>query len=245
MGIEMASSEHAENSNLLAEALGALRDSLKEKQQANTPVLLLLSGGSSLALLEGQEPTVIGNNVTISPLDERYSTNPAENNMAQIAATEFYRKALERGAQTIDARVKEGESREDLARRFNDGLLEWIRSHPDGKIIATTGIGPDGHVSGIMPYPEDPEGFNARFDDGDSTHLVVGYDAGDKNQYSERVTTTMNLLRKIDTAIAYVTGSGKKEAVRRVLSDEGNIAETPARILKEIPGKVLLFTDQV
>ena len=241
----MASSEHVEGLSLLDDARGALNNSLREQQQASTPVLLLLSGGSSLALLEGQEAAAIGSNVTIAPLDERYSTNPEENNMAQIAATEFYRRAVERGAHTIDTRVKEGESREDLAHRFNDALVEWIESHPNGKIIATTGIGPDGHVSGVMPYPEDAEGFTTRFDDQDNAHLVVGYDAGDKNQYPERVTTTMNLIRKIDMAIAYVAGSGKKEAVRRVLSDEGSIAETPARILKEIPGKVLLFTDQV
>lgn len=246
MGIEMGPSERIEGSNLIVDAREALFNSLREQQQANTPVLLLLSGGSSLALLEEQEgATVIGGNVTISPLDERYSTNPSENNMAQIAATDFYRKAAEHGAHTIDTRVKEGESREELAKRFNDALVEWIKSHPDGKIIATTGIGPDGHVSGIMPYPADAEGFTARFDDGDNAHLVVGYDAGDKNQYPERVTTTMNLIRKIDTAVAYVTGSGKKEAVRRVLTGEGSLAETPARILKEIPGKVLLFTDQV
>lgn len=245
MGIEMASTEYAESSSLLMDAKKALHGVLTEHFASVTPTLLLLSGGSSLALLEGQEASVVGNNVTIAPLDERYSTNPSENNMAQIAATSFYEKAIGNGAHVIDTRVKEGESREELAKRFNDALVEWIKSHPNGKIIATTGIGPDGHVSGVMPYPEDAEGFTTRFDDGDNAHLVVGYDAGDKNQYPERVTTTMNLIRKIDTAIAYVAGSGKKEAVRRVLSDEGSIAETPARILKEISGKVLLFTDQV
>lgn len=244
MGIEMAQIEHREgNSDVLSSAKEALGNCLMEKQKTNTPVLLLLSGGSSLALLDDQN-TIVGSNVTIAPLDERYSTNPQENNMAQIAATDFYARALENGARTIDTRVREGESREELAKRFNDGLLEWITSNPEGKIIATTGIGPDGHVSGIMPHPEDKEGFRSLFDDGESEHLVVGYDAGNKNQFPQRVTTTLNLMHKIDTAIAYVTGENKREAIRRVLADEGSTAETPARILKEIAGKVLLFTDQ-
>jgi 6-phosphogluconolactonase/glucosamine-6-phosphate isomerase/deaminase len=95
----------------------------------------------------------------------------------------------------------------------------------------------------MMPFPEDKDRFAALFDDGDSEHLVVGYDAGDKNQYSKRVTTTMNLMRKIDTAIAYVMGENKREALTRMLNETGDTAETPARILKEIPGRVLLFTD--
>lgn len=245
MGIEMAHVQHKEEAaDVLSLAKDTLNNCLAEYHNTSTPVLLLLSGGSSLALLDEKSPSLLDSNVTIAPLDERYSTNPAENNMAQIASTNFYARALENGADTIDTRVKEGETSEELAKRFNDALLEWTNTNPGGKIVATTGIGPDGHVSGMMPFPEDKARFATLFDDGNNENLVVGYDAGDKNQYSKRVTTTMNLMRKIDMAIAYVVGENKRDALQKVLAYKGDIAETPARILKEIHGKVFLFTDQ-
>jgi 6-phosphogluconolactonase/glucosamine-6-phosphate isomerase/deaminase len=223
------------------ECLNALLEGFKEN---NTNVLLLLSGGSSLEILNGLDADLIGPKVTICPLDERYSTNPEENNMAQVERTEFFRKARENGAMAIDTRVMEGESQEALAARFNGALVEWFEDNPAGKVIATVGIGPDGHISGIMPYPEEAEKFKVMFDDGNSDHLVEAYDAGDKNPYPLRVTTTMNLIKKIDAAVCYVIGENKKEAVQKVLAQEGSIEVTPARILREIPGKVFLFTDQ-
>lgn len=244
MSIEIIHAKNNETENLSSIASNTLNEELLRYSQTQTPVLFLSSGGSSLALLGGVDENSLGANITIAPLDERYSTNPEENNLAQIEATGFIMKAENKGAKIINTRVKDGETQEELTSRFNSALLQWINDNPQGKIITTVGIGPDGHVSGIMPFPENPAFFKEHFDDGKAEHLVIGYDAGDKNQYPKRVTTTMNLLRKIDTAIVYVVGESKKEAIKRVFADEGNIAETPARILKEIPGKVLLFTDQ-
>lgn len=217
---------------------------LEEAGEEQKKILLLLSGGSSLEILAGINEDLISPAVTICPLDERYSTNPEENNMGQIDQTDFFRKARENGAGMIDTRVLQGESQENLAKRFNQALLDWLKENPDGKIVATVGVGADGHVSGMMPYPENPQKFYEMFDGGNTEKLVVGYDAGDKNQYPLRATTTMNLIRKIDVAVCYVAGNNKKEAVLRLLSEEGDLATTPARILREIPGKVFLFTDQ-
>lgn len=217
---------------------------LEEAGEAGKKVLLMLTGGSSLEILDGINTDLVTPSITICPLDERYSTNPEENNMSQIDQTEFFKKSRENGAGMIDTRVMQGESQDNLAMRFNESLLRWLGDNPDGKVIATVGVGPDGHVSGIMPYPEDPQKFNEIFNDGNSEHLVVGYDAGKKNQYPLRATTTMNFMRKIDAAVCYVVGESKREAVKKLLSDRGDIAQTPARILCEIPGKVFLFTDQ-
>lgn len=223
------------------EAVNAL---LEEAAENNKKTLLLLSGGSSLDILKGVDASLLSPDITLAPLDERFSTNPLENNMAQISQTDFYTSALENGVHVVDTRVEEGESGEGLCERFNKALLEWFNENPDGKVIATVGVGPDGHLSGIMPHPEDPEGFRRKFDDGDSNHLVVFYDAGDKNPYPLRVTTTLNLLRKIDVSVVYAVGDNKKEAIEKVKSSEGSLAATPARVLREVPGKVFLFTDQ-
>ena len=229
--------------SLTQAAANKLNDVLKEVSSNEVPVLLLLSGGSSLSLLEDIDYVNLGSQVTVTVLDERYSTDPLESNMAQIASTKFYMKAREAGCKFIDTRVQNNETQEQLAARFNNELIAWIRQNPRGKIIATVGIGEDGHISGIMPYLEDPTLFSRMFDN-KNDEVVTSYDASGKNPYPRRVTTNMNLIRKIDIAIVFAVGENKKEALGKLRNNEGSINETPARILRDINGSVFLFTDQ-
>lgn len=230
--------------SLVQSAAGKLNDVLRETSSKEVSILLLLSGGSSLALLDNIDYVNLGSQVTVTVLDERYSANPSENNMAQIASSKFYIKAKRAGCGFIDTRVQNNETQEQLASRFNNDLVTWIRQNPTGKIIATVGIGEDGHVSGIMPYPEDSALFNRMFDNKNDEELITSYDASGKNPYPKRVTTNINLIRKIDTAISYVIGENKKEALKKINDQDGSLNETPARVLREIKGSVFLFTDQ-
>jgi len=52
-------------------------------------VLLMLSGGSALTILEQVNVSLLGPHVTITTLDERFSIDSTVNNFAQIAATNF------------------------------------------------------------------------------------------------------------------------------------------------------------
>jgi 6-phosphogluconolactonase/glucosamine-6-phosphate isomerase/deaminase len=203
----------------------------------------LLSGGSALSLLERVKAENLGKNITLSGLDDRYSTDPEVNTYSQIASLGFYKDAMERGAEQIDLRVKEGETISAMAGRMEKSLRDWREKNFNGFIIATQGVGPDGHTAGIMPYPEDPEQFKEMFED--PSHWVTGYNAGDKHKYPDRVTTTMPFLRdQVDHAIVYMAGNDKHEAFRRVSIPDGSLAETPARIIKEMKGTVEVFTDQ-
>jgi len=199
---------------------------------SHVPMLFLSSGGSSLELLDGLE---IGENVAVSVLDGRYSTDPQVNNFSQLLN-------FVTASKIIDTRVQEGESLEALAKRFERGLRDWKDKHPTGKIIITQGMGPDGHTSGIMPYPEDPQLFEALFNN--TEHWVAGYDAKEKNEYPLRVTTTMTFLRIVDYSVAYITGEKKTAAFERVLAESGSLAETPARIMREMKD-IQVFTDIV
>lgn len=216
-------------------------DALNQKLHTSQPILLLLSGGSALKLLTGIDTSTLGPHVTIGVLDERYSTDPTENNWAQIMSTEFFAKAQEQGCTWIDTRVQPEETQEQLAQRFETSLKTWRNEYPAGKgiIIATQGMGEDGHTSGVMPFPEDPETFATLFYD--ENNWVVGYDASGKNHYPLRVTTTLSFMKHIDVSIFYVTGKSKESILQAVLSD-GSYAEYPARIIHEMP-QVLLFTD--
>ena len=122
-------------------------------EQKGSEFLFLSSGGSSLEILRHIDVSNFGPQSTIGVLDERYSQDPSINNLAQLAATDFFKAAIERGSQFIDTIVRPGESAEDLATRFENQLKDW-KNKTDGTIIASVGIGSDGHTSGIMPYPE-------------------------------------------------------------------------------------------
>ncbi|MBI1971304.1 MAG: 6-phosphogluconolactonase [Candidatus Wildermuthbacteria bacterium] len=191
---------------------------------SRVPTLFLSSGGSSLELLDGLE---IGKNVTVSVLDERYSTDPTVNNFAQL----FERI---RPKAFIDARIGQNETIQQLAERFKRELREWKAKNPNGKIIITQGMGPDGHTAGIMP--------GVAFD-GD--RWVAEYDAKEKNEFPLRVTTTFSFLRdQVDYSIAYITGEKKRDAFEQLLADQGTLAATPARIMREMKN-VKIFTDIV
>lgn len=226
----------------MRKAIDKLNECLKSSK--NHPVLLMLSGGSSLELLAGIEMRNIGKNVTITVLDERYSSDPAVNNFSQIEATEFYGKAEKRGIDYIDTSIRAGDTPKKLAQRFEKRLRSWIRRNPKGRIIVTQGIGPDGHTAGIMPFPENPKRFQKLFNQGRS--WVISYNATkEKTPYPFRITVTYNFLREqVDCAVAYATGKQKKRAVKKLVAKKGSEADTPSRILLEMED-ASLFTDQL
>jgi len=220
-----------------------LNEILKKIQQENKSILLLLSGGSAFDLLSHIDEAILTDKTTIAVLDERYSTDPKINNFAQVQQTPFYTTTQESGVKTIDTTVQENETMEQLATRFQSSLQEWKKNNPDGEIVAIVGIGPDGHTSGILPFPENPALFAELFENPDK--WVVSYDADGKNPYRYRATTTNIFLRNfIDHAVVYAVGENKKEALTRLIAETGSLAETPARVLREMKC-VDLFTDVV
>lgn len=207
---------------------------------AGDKVLLCLSGGSALAILDNFPSEVLGPHVTVTVLDERYSTDPKINNMAQIAATGFLEKAKANGCQLIDTRVKVGDSIEEVVVGYNMGLLRWIENTPKGKIVATVGMGPDGHTSGIIPGSI---GFDRLFGH-EQKNLVVGYEAiNQPPEQKMRITTTFSFLENVAFAVMLVLGESKKDALMRLVADEGTLGETPARIWREPNNETLVVTD--
>lgn len=223
------------------EASSKLNQVLQKALSANQSVLLLLSGGSALSLLEKIDTENFGPHLTIGPLDERYYEDPKVNNWAQITATDFYKKAQSLDCQFIDTKVQLHETQQQLADRYHTALFEWMENNPTGIIIATVGIGEDGHTAGMMPMPENPKKFMTLFN---GERLAVAYDAGDKNKYPMRVTTTITFFQQINEAVVLVTGNNKKIALENLCTDDGIYAETPARILVDILGNVSVYTDQ-
>lgn len=228
------------NKNILIERAGKLLNArLSESKDKKSPILLALSGGSCLDLLPYVAQENLGDLVTVMVLDERYSADPTINNFVQIEQRGFMATARKKGVKEINTMVKEGETREQLSKRFNAEIQQWLEVNSVGAIIATLGMGLDGHTSGIIPGSEN---FEQIFSENNNL-CVVGYTAN--NQYPERVTTTFNFLRKITWGVLLVVGEEKRNAVNRLMAERGALTETPARIYREIVGEVHFVSDSI
>lgn len=214
-------------------------------EHSPTSILLLVSGGSAFSLLSGIEQESLGPHVTFGVLDERFSTDPEVNNCAQLFTLQFNATAREQGAHPIDTRViHNDETIEVFAKRFETELHTWRARNPEGVVVITEGVGPDGHTAGIMPYSEDEMYFLQTFDSPD--RFVVGYDAKEKNAHPLRVTVTLPFLRTwVDHSVCYVVGDDKLLALRRIQAHDGTVPETPGRIIREMKDVSLFTTEEL
>jgi 6-phosphogluconolactonase/glucosamine-6-phosphate isomerase/deaminase len=230
-------------------ACAAAKDAVEQalKTAAGKPILFLVSGGSGFDVLNQLSESIFDlrlpaqTGFTVCVIDERFSTDPIVNNFLQFQNTDFYKKATAKAVSFIPTIPKEGELIEEMAKRFEGQLRTWAAAHPDGVMIALLGIGKDGHTAGMIGNPDDKRSFQFMFED-DST-WVAGYDAGTRNQYPLRVTTTMPFLKKLDTVIVYAVGESKKNALSAILAPTGDLYKTPGRIICELQ-HCLLYTDQ-
>jgi 6-phosphogluconolactonase/glucosamine-6-phosphate isomerase/deaminase len=195
-------------------AVQRLTRALAAAHQDAEPVLLLLSGGSNLAIAAAVD-TQLYKNVTILPLDERYSTDPSTNNSLQMQALGLpVQLVVPEPSETVAA----------LGIRFEQLLKDWRQQHPQGKIIITLGMGTDGHIAGISPLPDNPNRFDQLFV---TTHQwAVGYEG--LLLPPERVTVTMPfLLTQVDQGIGYITGAEKLFKLTQ--------ASLPQQLLHQLP----------
>jgi 6-phosphogluconolactonase/glucosamine-6-phosphate isomerase/deaminase len=216
----------------LSSAVAELKRVLEETVRQGQDVLLLLSGGSNLKVLEKIDKELLNHpKMTKYVLDERFSTDPKENNSKQIDAL---------GIQVQPTVPGDGETLEAFASRFDGELKKWKTEHPQGKTVATLGMGPDGHIAGIGPKPEDEVGFAETFYNTDK--LVVGY-IGSLTP-PQRVTVTPKFLKSyVDEMIGLILGEGKREAFEAFKNKSTKANMHPAQILHEAQGQVTIMTD--
>ena len=209
------------------------------RAHAQKPILLMLSGGSALSVLEYVKVEIIGSHITITVLDERFSLDSTINNFTQLEQTAFYAACVERNAHFIPTKVSDGDSIEKVRDRFDSALHKWKEQHPDGVIIATMGIGKDGHTAGIFPgkYAVDFNGGS----------WVSSYNVPNEvNPYPDRITVTNTFLREqVDEAILIVTGGEKAQIFKELydlLQQGENKFEKPMSVILKMK-KVILCTD--
>lgn len=202
----------------------------------NNPILILLSGGSWLSLYENIIFENNNSNITIGVLDERFSSNDYENNFAQFTKTNFYKFAMKNNFNFIDTRIDNDESLSELAKRFKDALFNWKNNNPEGKIIATIGMGIDGHTAGVFSGCETVKDYDSDW--------VLGYEIDESiNQFTKRVTVTPNfIINEIDFAVAYVSGMEKCTVLQRIKAEDVSQLNLPVQIWKQMKN-LKVFTD--
>lgn len=201
------------------------------------PVLLLVSGGSSLSIFQNINANIFSSGVTVIVTDERFDPTGVNNNFRMLQEMPMYQAAVDAGVVFVDTMYKEGQTLEGLGNVMDHALSNWIKQHRNGRIFSTVGVGSDGHLCGMMPYVEAPEKFNEYFN---SKRFAIGYDAGNKNEFPLRATVTMTFLKHVDEFVGYAVGEAKRIPLKKMLTN-GTLSEIPARFLKEAPGN--LYTD--
>jgi 6-phosphogluconolactonase/glucosamine-6-phosphate isomerase/deaminase len=195
---------------------------------SSEPVLLMVSGGSAFSILEHVEQDVLGPHVTVCLLDERFSDAPDVNNFLQLQQTDFYKQCVGAGVHVIATDGAAGTTIEGLVTHMDTALHQWKRTNPEGVVIATMGIGPDGHTAGIFPgeYGVDFEG----------DAWVVGYEVPKEvNQHTKRITVTHTFLRDIvDQAIVYAIGDEKRKYIELVERSMYDIKQFPASVVTQM-----------
>lgn len=211
---------------------------LAKSFQKKTNTLLLLSGGSALSFLKSIKTKYLGEYLTISVLDERYSQDPKVNNFAQIKTTSFYKSAKRSNCTFFDTTL-DNKTAFEMAKEFEAFLRTWLAKNPKGTILATLGLGEDGHTAGIMPFPNNEKDFEMLFL---SERLAVFYDAEEKNKYPLRITTTLTFFEKINHAVCLVLGEKKKNALTDIISSKKDYNKIPGLVLQRIKD-LQIFTD--
>jgi 6-phosphogluconolactonase/glucosamine-6-phosphate isomerase/deaminase len=219
-----------------AEAGENLNSFLAENKKL--PILLMLSGGSALSILDYVGESVLGPNLTVSMLDERFSQDPEINNFARLQKTDFYKDAFEAEASFFGTLPRNGELMENLRQRWDKNLKIWRKENPKGLIVATLGMGPDGHTAGILPFPEAHDEFSRLFN---TAEWTAAYDAGEKGKYPQRVTATLTFLKLADASFAFVAGPEKQEKFSQLISRNAKTAELPAMVWHEMKN-IKVFT---
>lgn len=136
--------------------------------------------------------------------------------------------------------LQKGKSREEAAALYDEKIRSLHTTYQ--KHIGLLGIGPDGHISSIIPNRPD---FHDPWFDPDQQHLLVSEFNDPNSHYKERVGMTFLGLSMLDFLIVPVFGDSKQPMFELMFA-KGSEEEIPARFFKKpgIASKTLLITDQ-
>ena len=206
----------------------AITTRIKAELQGGKRIVWLVSGGSniaaSVAIMERISDEE-SEHLAIFLTDERYGeVGHSNSNAKQLHDAGFQPKQ----GVFIPVLVP-GYTLAETQERYTESVRTAFE-HAD-VIIGQFGIGPDGHIAGILPNsPATSE----------TTDWVMGYES---SPYT-RLTLSFEALRHIDIAYALAFGDNKRGALTTLQHEAISLTEQPSQILKELP-EAYLYSDQI
>jgi 6-phosphogluconolactonase/glucosamine-6-phosphate isomerase/deaminase len=210
--------------------------------------VLYLSGGSMQRLYElmAKEETILPGAVGL--IDERFGEPMHENSNEKMINGTGFLKYLTFHDIPFYPILKQGESRTEAAIAYDEKVRSLHATFQ--KHIGLIGIGPDGHISSVIPNrPRSTDGTSKGFHnpwfDADRQHLLVSEFDDTDSHYKERVGMTFLGLSMLDRLFILAFGDSKQPMFELMFAD-GSEEEIPARFFKrkELAEKTLLITDQ-
>lgn len=211
-------------------AVQQISKKLLTQLRSSNKTLWLTSGGSAVSLQVEIMQQLAQSNVdlsllTVLPVDERYGDpGHKDSNSAQMRGAGFDPK----NAVWHDV-LTDNLSFEETTRAYSK-LAEELVARAD-VVVATLGLGPDGHTAGILP------GSPAVTD---TASPVVSYEWSDY----KRMTLGLSVLAKITEAFVLAYGETKQEALQRLKKNQEPLSELSAKLLYDIP-EVTVYNDYI
>jgi 6-phosphogluconolactonase/glucosamine-6-phosphate isomerase/deaminase len=212
----------------LAAAYEEVAAALTQAVRTHTHVLWFVSGGSCIepqtAIVHQLTNDQISH-LTILLADERFGpAGHADANYAKLQAAGFKHPGLQfedplSGNIPFSAAVA----------RYSD-VVQRALAQAD-IVVATLGIGQDGHTAGILPRSA------AAYDD---ISTVIGYEGPD----FIRMTVGFSMLSQIKKAFVFAYGAAKQEALLRLQEGAASSPELPSMILYDMD-VVTIYNDSI
>jgi len=222
----------------LSSGVSLIKDFLYEIINRNT--VLYLSGGHFQTLYEQLAKDAKLSLGAVGLIDERFGEPMhATSNERMISETKLIKYLSFKDIPFYPV-IQNGKSRQDAATAYDEKIRSLQNTYQ--KHIGLIGIGPDGHISSIIPNRPD---FHDPWFDPDRKNLVVSEFNDPNSHYKERIGMTFLGLTMLDLSIISVFGDSKQPMFELMFAD-GSEEDLPCRFFKrpEIAQKTLLVTDQ-
>ena len=218
-------------------------------QEHTGDVICLLSGGSALDVVEHIRPGKKCFHETCKQAvceksecrtifmlgDERGSREPETNNYLQLLSRYPDHPILEH---LIDTVPNVNESLKDFSIRIEENFFSILTALQNPKIIYVLGVGTDGHTAGI--FPGESGWFRKTYQD-DLTYVPITLH---RLTIDSRASFTPTwILHNVDELIGYVVGAHKQEILTQLNTEDKQLNERPAEILK-LHKRTTVYTDQ-
>jgi 6-phosphogluconolactonase len=211
----------------MEEGAAPLQNRLVSELEAGKNVVWIVTGGSSIPLsvtVMRNIPDDLTKRLSIYWTDERYGDIGHPDSNALLLEQAGFDPKQARMVNVLAKDLNLEETSEQYA------LSVAAAFEAADIVIALIGMGPDGHVCGILPGSPAVE----------SDKLVVGY----VTETFTRITLTPKALKMyVDAAYVFAFGEAKKEALANLLVKKP-LSEQPAQILKQLP-EAYVYNDQI